>query len=214
MSESDDRTTTLKVNWTKILVAFITATVTLIGTLGTVYLKHYLKPEKEDPIIQRLEKSAVLHSELERIQRKTEAARVTVAQFHNGSKFASGKQYEKISVTHQAVGQGVSSTENRISELPITLFEDVLLNVQKKDVVHYTNSSEIPNVGSIFREEGVTSLYIFKLEAVDSKYVGVMFLEYTRNQKELSRSTLKTIKEEARAIGSYLSSQNNRYNNG
>lgn len=209
MSESGDRTTTLKVNWTKILVAFITATITLIGTLGTVYLKHYLKPEKKDPITQRLENSAVLHSELKRIQRKTEAARVTVAQFHNGSKFASGKQYEKISVTHQAVDQGVSSTENRISELPITLFEDVLLNVQKKDVVHYTNSSEIPNVGSIFREEGVTSLYIFKLEAVDSKYVGVMFLEYTRNQKELSRSTLKTIKEEARAIGSYLSSQNN-----
>lgn len=214
MSESDDRTTILKINWTKILVAFITATITLIGTLGTVYLKHYLEPKEKDPIIQRLENSAVLHSELERIQRKSEAARVTIAQFHNGSKFASGKQYEKISITHQAVDQGVSSTENRISELPITLFENVLLNVQKKDVVYYDDSSKIPNVGSIFREEGVTTLYIFKLEAVDSKYVGVMFLEYTRNQKELSRSTLETIKEEARAVGSYLSSQNNRYNNG
>lgn len=214
MSESDDRTTILKINWTKILVAFITATITLIGTLGTVYLKHYLEPKEKDPIIQRLENSAVLHSELERIQRKSEAARVTIAQFHNGSKFASGKQYEKISITHQAVDQGVSSTENRISELPITLFENVLLNLQKKDVVYYDDSSKIPNVGSIFREEGVTTMYVFKLEAVDSKYVGVMFLEYTRNQKELSRSTLETIKEEARAVGSYLSSQNNRYNNG
>lgn len=194
----------INIDWTKILVAFITATITLAGTLGTVYLRHKLT-EKKDPIVQRLKSGERLNAELDKILERSDASRVTVAQFHNGSKLASGHEYEKISTTHQVVGPGVSRSKKRIADLPITLFDDVLLKVDKQHVVFYDNASEIPNVGSIFREEGVMSLYILELESVEGRYAGVMFIEYNSETEKLGEKEIRSLREEARAVGAYLS---------
>jgi hypothetical protein len=205
----DDNNFSLELNWTKIVVAFITASITLVGTLTTVYLKYKLRNEdKKDPVVSALERSQVLSKRMVKVRDSVDASRVTVAQFHNGTTFASGQKYDKISITHQVVAPGVSRTKSEIRGLPITLFEDALLETQQTGRKFYQQPGEIPNVGNIFADEGVRSVYIFKLESVDERFAGVIFVEFVGRTVQLSQQEIEYLDRQAVAIGSYLSSEN------
>jgi len=133
-----------------------------------------------------LEVDRSINQMLGNLLEKSNASRVMVAQFHNGQKYYSGYSYEKLTMTHEAVENGVSAFALTLRDIPLSFYsEEILLAKKNKEYNKITFITPDTLVNSTSKQRmlrnGVEGYYCFMLQTeIDGEVrdIGVIFIQY------------------------------------
>lgn len=202
-------------NWAQYFYYVGTPLLATLATLGGVWLKHYLKKRREekeknakDPVVDDVEICKRTYEYLRTMLSDVEADRITVLQFHNGGKFYSGRNIQKMSVSFEEATRGISYTREGRINMPVSYYSDFLDNLVKsgKYVVPDFDGDDANHVRKLFSEGGPTSLFCIPVWSIDNKLIAVLCLEYVKSgaSRDELNERADTLKNEANKLSGYL----------
>jgi hypothetical protein len=191
-----------------IVVAFITG---VLGPISLIVAKHFFDKRKAKPdmITETLEVSEKVTAKLDNIKDEFEADRVWVAQFHNGGHFyPTGKSMAKFSIIYETVDIGVGSIQNNFQNIPVNLFSKSINQLLEKNIIEIPDFKDdtIATYGLkyIAEESGCRSGYLFAIKNIESKFVGILGIDYTKRKTKLNQEDINILTMHASAISSVL----------
>jgi len=196
----------------KISAAIISAA----GGILSSYIYYKLKfdsqeeEEENDGLDEHIQYAKRIDGELKSILDTVEADRVWVAQFHNGKEYYpphSSNSMKKISVTHEVTSAGVSKERNTFSNMLVSFFSDMILDVSNNGHVKYlaSESENSPNeIDVLFRQRGCESMDLFSMENLDEKLVGILGVDHTSEVSGLSQNEMNYLNKKANLLGGLL----------
>ena len=174
---------------TEVIVAFITG---VLGPVILLYAKNKFEKNKEKPdmVKEALQVSELISSKIDHIREEFRPDRVWVAQFHNGGHFyPTGKSMAKFSIIYETVNQGVSSIQNNFQNIPVNLFSKSINQLLENCVIEIPDFKDdtIATYGLkyIAEESGCKSGYLFAVNTIDDKFIGILGMDYTKRKTKL-----------------------------
>ena len=193
---------------TEVIVAFITG---VLGPVILLYVKNKLEKKKEKPdmVKEALQVSELISSKLDHIKDEFRPDRVWVAQFHNGGHFyPTGKSMAKFSIIYETVHQGVTSIQSNFQNIPVNLFSKSINQLLENDIIEIPDFKDetISTYGLkyIAEESGCKSGYLFAINSIDDKFIGILGLDYTKKKTKLDMESINHLEVHATAIGGVL----------
>lgn len=178
-------------------------------TIAGIFIKEYLqnkKKEKKNCIIEYTRQNENVEKALEYTLDKLHADRVYIFEFHNGEHFYSGNHQQKFSATYESVGPGISSESLNLQNLRVSTFNHFI-----KDIIDYKIhifDSDYKNKKSLcynwFKQRGIQNSYAFPIKTLNKKIIGIICIDFNKNQKNLNEENIKFIKNQSNIISGYL----------
>jgi len=198
----------------KIAAAIISAAGGIISSY--IYYRLKFKDDNEEgrrdeeDLGDHIEYAKKVDKELKTILDTIEADRVWIAQFHNGKQYYppnSGNSMKKLSVTHEVTSAGVSKERNTFSDMLVSFFSEMVLDVSEHDHIRYlaSENEESPNeVDVLFRQRGARAMDLCSMKNLDEKLVGVLGVDHMREVPELSEDKIDYLNKKANLLGGLL----------
>ncbi len=186
-----------------VLVAFITA---VVGPNSVVLVKNWInKKKKPDPIKEAIQHNQLIDHQLDSMVNELNCDRVWIAQFHNGGNYyPTGKSIQKFSISFERINGNSPSIIETFQNIPISLFPKTFSKLNEDSEVHLIyNDLNTYDLDLFHKLYTTKSMYIFKVEDLDSRFIGILALEYNE-EKELLRDEFIFIRQKMGIIGSLL----------
>jgi hypothetical protein len=178
---------------------------------ATAVVGMWLKVKYDEKKHKQLNYDPQLHSNvitaLEYIKEETEADRVSILEFHNGEHYFSGRSQQKMSCTYEVVGDGISVEAHSLQNIRISNFHGLVKCISQektfacKDISIYDEDLAFR---SFLQAKGVKSLFARPIKTLNGKIIGVICLEYVKDQRMWSSGAEEFTKKQARVISGYL----------
>jgi len=178
-------------------------------TIASIFVKEYLqnkKNEKKNCIIEYTRQNENVEKALEYTLDELNADRVYIFEFHNGEHFYSGNHQQKFSATYESVAAGISSESLNLQNLRVSTFNHFI-----KDIIDYKMhifNSDYKNKKSLcynwFKQRGIHNSYAFPVKTLNKKIIGIICIDFNKNQKKLTSENIKFIKNQSNIISGYL----------
>lgn len=106
-----------------IYILIIAATIGFISNPTWIFkqYKAWLDDQHETEMVTREEIDTRIHSVVEKLNYKTNSARVMILEYHNGTENVTGLPFRKCSATYEAVNVGVMPIAREYSEINLSL---------------------------------------------------------------------------------------------
>ena len=178
-------------------------------TIAGIFIKEYLqnrKQEKKNCIVEYTRQNDNVDKALEYTLEQLKADRVYIYEFHNGEHFYSGNHQQKFSATYECVSAGISSESLNLQNLRVSTFHHFI-----KDIIDYKMhifDTNYKNKKSLcynwFKQRGVENSYAFPIKTLNKKIIGIICIDFNKNQKKLTEENIKFIKNQSNIISGYL----------
>ena len=194
----------------EVLIPVLTTLIGVVGTLGTIWLKHYLdsrKKQSECIIDRTIKEDSEIITKLENIKDEIGADRVSVFSFHNGGEYYSGKSMQKLSCSYEVVRPGVSRTQLEMQNIPVSACLTTLQPLMENREFHcYDVEKNYPESACKYKllENGVKSTYQYAIFDLNKKAIGVLRSDFVLDKEELSDDAHKSLKYTAIKLSGYL----------
>ena len=198
---------------TEVIVAFITG---IVGPLLVLLIKNKMdKNKKPDIVKEALQVGELIMSKIEHIKDEFHADRVWIMQFHNGGHFyPTGKSIAKFSFIYEVVSIGTNSIQMNFQNIPVNLFSRSINQLLENDIIEIPDFKDetISTYGLkyIAEDTGCKSGYLFAIKTLDDKFIGVLGLDFTKNQTLLDMESVNHISNHAASIGGVLMNHLNK----
>jgi hypothetical protein len=198
---------------TEVIVAFITG---IVGPLLVLLIKNKMdKNKKPDIVKEALQVGELIMSKIEHIKDEFHADRVWIMQFHNGGHFyPTGKSIAKFSFIYEVVSMGTNSIQMNFQNIPVNLFSRSINQLLENDIIEIPDFKDetISTYGLkyIAEDTGCKSGYLFAIKTLDDKFIGVLGLDFTKNQTLLDMESVNHISNHAASIGGVLMNHLNK----
>jgi hypothetical protein len=198
---------------TEVIVAFITG---IVGPLLILFLKNRMdKNKKPDIVREALQVGELIMSKIEHIKDEFHADRVWIMQFHNGGHFyPTGKSIAKFSFIYEVVSLGTNSIQMNFQNIPVNLFSRSINQLLENDIIEIPDFKDetISTYGLkyIAEDTGCKSGYLFAIKTIDDKFIGVLGLDFVKNQTTLDMESVNHISNHAASIGGVLMNHLNK----
>ena len=198
---------------TEVIVAFITG---IVGPLLVLFIKNRMDRNKKPDIVKEaLQVGELIMSKIEHIKDEFHADRVWIMQFHNGGHFyPTGKSIAKFSFIYEVVSMGTNSIQMNFQNIPVNLFSRSINQLLENDIIEISDFKDetISTYGLkyIAEDTGCKSGYLFAIKTLDDKFIGVLGLDFTKNQTLLDMESVNHISNHAASIGGVLMNHLNK----
>jgi len=198
---------------TEVIVAFITG---IVGPLLVLFIKNRMDRNKKPDIVKEaLQVGELIMSKIEHIKDEFHADRVWIMQFHNGGHFyPTGKSIAKFSFIYEVVSMGTNSIQMNFQNIPVNLFSRSINQLLENDIIEIADFKDetISTYGLkyIAEDTGCKSGYLFAIKTLDDKFIGVLGLDFTKNQTLLDMESVNHISNHAASIGGVLMNHLNK----
>ena len=198
---------------TEVIVAFITG---IVGPLLVLFIKNRMDRNKKPDIVKEaLQVGELIMSKIEHIKDEFHADRVWIMQFHNGGHFyPTGKSIAKFSFIYEVVSMGTNSIQMNFQNIPVNLFSRSINQLLENDIIEISDFKDetISTYGLkyIAEDTGCKSGYLFAIKTLDDKFIGVLGLDFTKNQTVLDMESVNHISNHAASIGGVLMNHLNK----
>lgn len=176
------------------------------GVLGMyLKIKYDEKKSKQFSYDPNLHNSIVLA--LEYTMSETQADRVYVLEFHNGEHYFSGRSQQKMSCTYEVIGGGISAECHNLQNIRTSNFHGLTKEIGQgktfecSDVKNYNEDIALK---SFLESKGVKSAFARPIKTLNGKILGVIVIEYVKENRAWSNDAEKFVKKQAREISGYL----------
>ena len=114
----------------------------------------------------------------------------------------------KFSIIYETVNQGVSSIQNNFQNIPVNLFSKSINQLLENCVIEIPDFKDdtIATYGLkyIAEESGCKSGYLFAVNTIDDKFIGILGMDYTKRKTKLDMESINHLQVHATAIGGVL----------
>jgi hypothetical protein len=191
----------------------------ITGALGPILVVKYKQnvfknkdnQQKKEEFNSTVRNQNIINNSLNSIQEKYEIDRIMIMQFHNGGNFWPGNQsMKKMSVQYESTAPGISSHILALQNTPVSFFSGVLHNMleDSKHAVFYTEKIKDNALRAFWESRGVGIVYIYPILGLDNLLLGLLIIEQTTSDSNLTVSTLNVLEDEAKRLSGYI-----QYNN-
>jgi hypothetical protein len=185
------------------------------GLIGPILLYRYKESRKENDssgdqtVNEEVRFAQDLNKEIDKIREEVEADRIWIAQFHNGGKLLSSirnTSMKRISVTHEAVGAGVSREQNTFSGMLVTFFSDMIGRLLNKDYINYTGdiANSDPEIELLFRQRGTEEMHLLAMRNIEGVLIGILGVDYVDDPRNLSEEEVQYLIAKASLLAGYI----------
>lgn len=185
------------------VVAIIVALISSIfGPIFVEWCKVKFSKSK-DPISEAIHHNSMIGHQLDLMMDELNCNRVWIAMFHNGGHFyPTGKSIQKFSIFHEKIKDGTASVMDTFQNIPISLFPKTFAKLHESTEVylHQTESFDLDVFSKNYQTE---SMYMFKLEDLEGRFIGTLALEYNK-RSELVKEDFIFIRQKLGVIGGIL----------
>jgi len=188
--------------------SLVVALITLVSTLLGIWLKGRLAKENKD---RELEEATVKNenilSLLKRINKKLNADRVYIFEFHNGTYFSSGLPMQKFTCTYEVVGDGISAECHNPGEYRVSNFNEYIMGIinERDFIVEDTTKMRAhPLLKNLLTEKGVKSLYNFPIRDLKNKTIGFIGVDFVKENVSLDEENVNHIRAAAKLVAGYV----------
>jgi len=191
-------------------VALISVAITaIIGPIivewSNKFIKWLFQKKKVDPIKEAIKHNSVIDHQLDLMLNELECDRVWIAQFHNGGHFyPTGKSIQKFSIVHERINGVSSSVMDTFQNIPISLFPRTFSRLNEESEVHLQYEALTSFDLDLFHKlYNTKSMYLFKIEDLEGRFIGVLAIEYVKEKKLLTNEFI-FIRQKMGAVGGIL----------
>tara|TARA_B100002019_G_scaffold240219_1_gene215839 strand:+ start:622 stop:1251 length:630 start_codon:yes stop_codon:yes gene_type:complete len=198
--------------------SLITAIVTLVITLLTIYVKNKaVKAQKEKnqecPEIKAQKQMEALTQKNEQIidcieytRSELNADRCYIFEFSNGVHFSSGMPAQKFTCSYECVNGGISSECQNPGEYRVSNYNSFIKKIINGDSICFNSLDEckMPLFRELLAKKGVKSVYNFPIKNLQGKVVGIFGVDYVKRERKLEGKHLEILKNRALKLGGYL----------
>ena len=193
---------------TPLIAAFITG---LAGPLLVYVITKYINKRAKpiDLIQEAVNVSNLITDSIEDIKEEFEADRVWITQFHNGGNFyPTGKSMAKFSVIYETVNIGIGSIQSMFQNIQVNLFSKSINELQQNGSIQISDYKD-PSIATfglkyIAEDTGCKSGYLFAINSIDGKFIGVLGLDYSRKKTKLSEIQINELLIHTGTIGGVI----------
>ena len=195
---------------TTLIVTLIVALITAIaGPLLVTRYKDYLrsKTKKEDPVVSSIRLNSLVDEQLGYIKNELNACRVWVSQFHNGGSFLpTGKSISKFSITYEHTNPYVPSLREVFKNLPVSLFNDPLMELYERDEIIIPNYEKNNKFGlnKFASATPPKSTYMFSLKSMQGDFIGTLVVEFVKRPQALNEEQINFLRLKSHSIGTII----------
>lgn len=159
-----------------LIVAFITA---VLGPILVEWVKHRLSKSKRDPVKEAIKHNSNIDHQLDLMIDELGCDRIWIAMFHNGGHFyPTGKSIQKFSIFHERIKDGTASIMDTFQNIPISLFPKTFAKLNESTEV-YMSQTESFDLDLFYKNYSTRSMYMFKLEDAEGRFIGTIAIEYS-----------------------------------
>lgn len=177
----------------------------------TAVLGMYFKMKYDEKKSKEFNYDPSLHdnivSALDFVMEETEADRVYILEFHNGEHYFSGRSQQKLSCTHEVVSEGISAESHNLQNIRISNFHGLIKNIAKGDTFKCPELQKFNSdiaFKSFLESKGVKSLFARPVKTLNGKILGIIALEYVKENRVWSEDAESFVRKQARIISGYL----------
>ena len=147
-------------------------------------------------------------NKLEDILEEIDADRVSIYSFHNGGEFYSGKSMQKMSMSYEVVSNGTSRVQTERQSIPVSACVATLKPLMDAKSAFYPTLQKYPeSLCKVYLvEDGVESTYQWSILDLNGRAIGVLRIDFVKNQKKLPNKTLDKLTLDVVKMPGYLES--------
>lgn len=193
---------------TRIITAIITG---IAGPFMVWWLKevYYSDGKNVEEDNDKIEIEENIKSELEQIRQEISADRIWVAQFHNGGNLLDSVRdasMKKLSITYERTGAGVSEERDKVSNVLVSFFTEMIGRIISEDYVKYGNGEVDvdPEVELLFRQRGTKKMHLFAMRDIDGMLIGIMGVDYVDENYDLDKEEIQYLDAKASLLAGYI----------
>lgn len=189
----------------------IITVLTGVISAATAVLGVWIKIKYDEKKHKQLNYDPALHSNvvtaLRFIMDETNADRAFVLEFHNGDHYFSGRGQQKLSCTYEVVNDGISVECQNLQNIRVSNFHGLMDSISKQqtfscpDTELYTKDITFK---SLLQSKGVKSMFARPIKTLNGKIIGMICLEYVKEQRKWSDDSEEFIRKQSRVISGYL----------
>ncbi len=198
----------------EIILPLVTTIVGIFGTLGAIYLKSHLENKNKTKTLGKVEscidEDIAVMQELNEILEDLNADRVAIYSFHNGGDFYSGKSMQKMSISYETVGSGISRNQLKKQNIPISACITTLTPLIKHKEYHIPDvEKDYPEGLCKFylKEDGTKSTYQWALIDLNNNLIGMLRIDFVKECILLPKDKLHSALLRAVKLPGYLVSR-------
>jgi GAF domain-containing protein len=177
----------------------------------TAVLGMYFKMKYDEKKSKEFNYDPSLHdnivSALDFVMEETEADRVYILEFHNGEHYFSGRSQQKLSCTHEVVSEGISAESHNLQNIRISNFHCLIKSIANGDTFKCPELQKFNSdiaFKSFLESKGVKSLFARPVKTLNGKTLGIIALEYVKENRVWSEDAEGFVRKQARIISGYL----------
>lgn len=189
----------------------IITVLTGVVSAATAVLGVWLKIKYDERKHKQLNYDPSLHSNvvtaLEFIMDETGSDRAFVLEFHNGDQYFSGRGQQKLSCTYEVVNDGISVECQNLQNIRVSNFHGLMNSISRQETFLCPDTDCYKNditFKSLLQSKGVKSMFARPIKTLNGKIIGVLCLEYVKEQRKWSDDSEEFIRKQARLISGYL----------
>jgi hypothetical protein len=189
----------------------IISVLTGVVSAATAVLGVWLKLRYDERKHKQLNYDPQLHGNvvtaLQYVLNETGSDRAYILEFHNGEHYFSGRSQQKLSCTYEAVSEGISVESSQLQNIRISNFHGLIKSISQeetfrcKDVDKY---EEDISFRAFLQGKGVRSMFARPIKTLNGKIIGIIILEYVKEQRRWSEDAEHFLRKQARIMSGYL----------
>lgn len=194
-------------NTTFDIITVLTGFISAVTALAGVWLKMKFDQKKH----KQLNYDPGLHNNvitaLEFIIEETSADRAFILEFHNGEQYFSGRGQQKLSCTYECVNDGISVECQTLQNIRISNFHGLMNSISREETFVCSDVEEYKGdltFKSLLQTKGVKSMFARPIKTLNGKVIGVLCIEYVKEQRKWSQDSEEFIRKQSRVVSGYL----------
>lgn len=160
----------------------------------------------EDVVVESIGRSVIVQDKLNEFMYDNGADRVYIFQFHNGLKYYTGEHAQRMSNTYEAVRDGISSEQQNLQNLQVSVFI-WFVNEVYKGGLFFSDTGDIADYSTriTLKQQGIKSIAVMPIYK-QGKFIGYIGVDYVSSQKDVGsdiqlRDRLETL---ANSVSEYI----------
>lgn len=189
------------------IISVLTGVVSAITAVAGMYFKIRYDERKSKEFSYDPNQHSSIIAALEYVLSETEADRAYVLEFHNGEHYFSGRSQQKLSCTYEVVSEGISSECHKIQNIRTSNFHGLTKDIASEKTFKCPNLEKYNDditFKSFLEDKGVKSMFARPVKTLNGKILGIIILDYVKENRAWSDEAEEFVKKQARAISGYL----------
>lgn len=189
------------------IISVLTGVVSAITAVAGMYVKIRYDERKSKEFSYDPNQHSSIVTALEYVLAETEADRAYVLEFHNGEHYFSGRSQQKLSCTYEVVSEGISSECHKIQNVRTSNFHGLTKDIASEKTFKCPNLEKYTDditFKSFLEDKGVKSMFARPIKTLNGKILGIIILDYVKENRVWSDEAEEFVKKQARVISGYL----------